>query len=162
MKRGFFTSLMLILIFSSCFLNAQNAIISSGSNASGAGGSVSYSAGQVVYRTQTSTIGKINQGVQQPYEFYITSVATNRNILLEMMVYPNPTRTVVNLRIDNAENKEDLFYLLYDIKGTLLKQQNIINQITEIPLSDFAVGNYILKVTNQQLEILQTFKIIKN
>jgi hypothetical protein len=40
-----------------------------GGEATGSGGSVSYSVGQVVYTTNTGINGSVAQGVQQPYEF---------------------------------------------------------------------------------------------
>lgn len=47
---------------------AQQANASSGAVASGSGGSVSYSVGQLVIKTETGSAGSVAQGVQQPYE----------------------------------------------------------------------------------------------
>ncbi len=141
---------------------AQQAVTSAGGNAGGAGGSVSYSVGQVAYTFSTGTNGKVNQGVQQPYEFFVTGTQENKNILLEMIVYPNPTHAVVNLRIENMQDLSGLVYLLYDVKGTLLMEKNIVDKITEIPMTDLAAANYLLSVTNSKSEVLQIFKIIKH
>jgi hypothetical protein len=47
---------------------AQQATTAAGGNATGSGGSVAYSVGQIVYTTHTGTTGSVAQGVQQTYE----------------------------------------------------------------------------------------------
>ena len=47
---------------------AQQSVNTTGGNASGSGGSVSYSLGQVVYTYHSSPSGQMNQGVQQVFE----------------------------------------------------------------------------------------------
>lgn len=141
---------------------AQQAVTSTGGNAGGVGGTVSYSVGQVAYINSAGVNGKVNQGVQQPYEFFVTGVRENKNIMLEMIVYPNPTHAIVNLRIENIQDIQGLIYLLYDVKGTLLLEKNIVDKVTEIPMTDLAAANYLLSVTNSKSEVLQIFKIIKH
>ena len=46
---------------------AQQSVNTTGGNASGSGGSVSYSVGQVVYTYHSSSSGQMNQGVQQVF-----------------------------------------------------------------------------------------------
>src|SRR6056297_978638 len=53
--------------------NAQQAMPASGGDASGSGGFVSYSVGQVVYTTHTGANGSVAQGVQQTYEIAVES-----------------------------------------------------------------------------------------
>ena len=48
-------------------LSAQENTVASGGKATGSGGTVSYSVGQVVYTTNAGTNGSLSQGVQQPY-----------------------------------------------------------------------------------------------
>ena len=73
-------------------LNAQETIPASGGEASGSGGSVSYTIGQLVYSTITGTNdNSIAQGVQQPYEISIVSgIAEADEINLKILAYPNP------------------------------------------------------------------------
>jgi len=49
-------------------LQAQESVNAAGGNASGSGGTVSYTVGQVVYTTKTGTNGSVAEGVQQAYE----------------------------------------------------------------------------------------------
>ena len=68
---------------------AQQATTASGGDASGSGGSVVYSVGQIVYTTNTGTTGSVLQGVQQPYETSISGL-NETGINLNLSAYPNP------------------------------------------------------------------------
>jgi hypothetical protein len=72
LAKGFLI-LLSTLTFSLSTIHAQEAIPAGGGNASGSGGSASYSVGQVVYTTNTGTNGSAAQGVQQPYEISVVS-----------------------------------------------------------------------------------------
>jgi hypothetical protein len=52
---------------------AQDTTPASGGNATGTGGSVSYTIGQIVYTTNSGTNGSLSQGVQQPYEISLVT-----------------------------------------------------------------------------------------
>lgn len=66
-KRKFiFVSFLCCIYVAS--LQGQSTIPATGGNATGSGGSVSYTAGQATYQTSEGTTGTVAQGVQQPYE----------------------------------------------------------------------------------------------
>ena len=54
-------------------LQAQTSVNATGTNASGSGGTVSYSVGQVVYTNNTGTNGSVAQGVQQAFEILVVT-----------------------------------------------------------------------------------------
>jgi len=141
-------------------LHAQETIPSSGGNASGSGGTTSYTVGQVVYTINTGTNGSVIQGVQQPYEISVISGIDVEYILLECSAYPNPATDYLTLKVENKNNKS-LFYQLYDMSGTLLKNEKLNENEVTISIEDFIPSIYFLKVTDSQKEI-KTFKIIKN
>ena len=51
-------------------LQAQESPTAAGGEATGSGGTASYSIGQVVYTTNTGTNGSVAQGVQQPFVIF--------------------------------------------------------------------------------------------
>jgi len=107
-------------------LPAQPTIPASGGNATGTGGTVSYTIGQVVYTTYTGTNGTVSQGVQQPYEISIvTGIEEAIGISLEIMAYPNPATDFIILIIKNYEVK-NLSYQFYDINGSLLQDSKLM------------------------------------
>jgi hypothetical protein len=139
--------------------SAQSAVDASGGDATGSGGSASYSVGQVVYTQVTGTGGSSNQGVQQPYEFF-TGIDENSNINLSMTVFPNPTSSVVNLSVIN-QSFDKLIYQLFDAAGKLIHQERIQDEITEVPMQSLAPGNYFIHVLNGGSAV-KTFKVLKN
>ena len=73
-------------------------------------------------------------------------------------IYPNPATAyfiVYNYSSERGRNLE-----LYDIKGRLVKKQNVVNLTTRIDVKDIANGIYVLKVTNAKGQIIKADKII--
>ncbi len=142
-------------------LHAQEAILTSGGNALGSGGSVSFSVGQVVYNTNTGTNVSVAQGVQQPFEISIVNgIKEASGINLNCDVYPNPTSDCINLRIENYKI-ENITYQLYDISGKLISYNRIESEETNIVMKNLVFATYFLKIIQGNNEI-KIFKIIKN
>ena len=139
---------------------AQQATIATGGDASGSGGKVAYSVGQIVYATNTGTTGSVAQGVQQPYEISIVLGIDNHSINLELTTYPNPTTNYLKLNVGKAE-LSTLNFQLYDISGKLIENRKIISSSETIAMENLPNGIYFLKITNNNNEV-KTFKIIKN
>jgi hypothetical protein len=140
---------------------AQNAISAAGGNATGSGGTVSQTIGQVTYTTISGTTGTVTQGVQQPYEIsVVTGIEEAVGIILEISVYPNPATDFVRLKIENYE-VENLRYQLYDINGSLLQDNKVEGKETSIIMRNHLPATYFLKVTDKN-KVIKTFKIIKN
>ncbi|MFA5972522.1 MAG: T9SS type A sorting domain-containing protein [Lentimicrobiaceae bacterium] len=145
-------------------LHAQEAVPVTGGNASGSGGSVSYSVGQVVYSTNTGTGGSVAQGVQQPFEISIvTALEETEGITLQCSVYPNPSADFVILKVVASATLsiQTMLYQLYDGSGKLLENTKIVSNETRIALSNLPDADYFLKIIQGNKE-LKTFKIIKN
>ena len=141
-------------------LQAQETIPSSGGEATGAGGSSSYTVGQVVYTTNTANSGSLAQGVQQAYEISTSVGIEVTEINLELVAYPNPTNSLLTLNIGNYNN-EKLIYQLYDIQGMLLDSKQLVNSSTTINAQKLSVGTYLLNVLDNN-SLIKTFRIIRN
>ena len=139
---------------------AQQATTATGENASGSGGNLTYSVGQIVYTTNTGTTGSVAQGIQQPYEISIVLGIDNHSINLELTACPNPTTNYLTLNIGNAELSA-LNFQLYDISGKLIESRKIISSSETIGMENLPSATYFLKVNNNINEV-KTFKIIKN
>jgi hypothetical protein len=150
---------IIALIFS-VGLHAQQTVPATGGDATGTGGSSSYTLGQVVYTTNIGTNGSVAQGVQQPYEIS-TSVGNEvTEINLELVAYPNPTNNALTLNIGNYNN-EKLTYQLYDIQGKLLVSKQVVNSSTTIGMKELPVSTYLLNVLDHNA-LIKTFRIVKN
>ena len=146
------TLLFTSLLFSS--LGQQNTV-STGGEVSGVGGSASFTVGQIDYINNTAFNGKINEGVQQPYEFY-QEVGLEEEIIISA-VYPNPTKDVIQIEFENAVLR---VMNLYDQQGKLILKNETNEKYTSLDLSELAKGSYVLEVQNENKT--QTIKLIKN
>ena len=143
-------------------VNAQTAhqvLSATGGDATGSGGTVAYSVGQIVYTTNTGTTGSVAQGVDQAYE--ISSVGIKETALnISLSIFPNPTSDYLTLKVEDYNN-EALSYSLLDEQGKLVLNEQITNQDTQVAMSTLARGAYFINVLQANKKI-QTFKIIKN
>ncbi|MFT5779858.1 MAG: hypothetical protein ACI837_002817 [Crocinitomicaceae bacterium] len=136
---------------------AQQNTVAAGGEASGTGGTVSYSIGQVDYINAQGTNGSVNQGVQQPFEFY--PLGLGEETFAHVTLFPNPTNEFIILQFETITN--GLSYLLYDGRGRLLANGNIEQIETQIDMRAFTSGEYTLSILNGANKI-QSIKIIKN
>jgi len=140
--------------------NAQENTVSSGGNASGVGGTASYSVGQAFYITSSDSAGSVTQGVQQPIEIQVVLGIEEHEINLYAKVYPNPTTDLINLSIGNTDTS-DLSYQLFDYSGRILINGKIENEDTSISMLRYPKAIYLLSVTKDN-KTIKTFKILKN
>jgi len=156
------TNLFFLAFLLSFSMNAQTShqvLSATGGDASGSGGSVAYSVGQIVYTTSTGSTGSVAQGVEQAYE--ISSVGIKETALnISLSIFPNPTSDYLTLKVEDYNN-EALSYSLLDEQGKLVLNEQITNQVTQVAMSNLARGAYFINVLQENKKI-QTFKIIKN
>ena len=143
-------------------LHAQESTTASGGEASGNGGTISYSVGQVVYGTHSGTTGSVSEGIQQPYEISVIIGLEETGINLNISAFPNPTTDYLILKIADDAHQESRFTItLYDLNGRVIEQQVVVSNETAIDMASLNAATYILKVNNENQEV-KTFKIIKN
>ena len=159
MKKNTLFFLTFLLSFSVNAQTSHQVLSASGGDATGSGGSVAYSVGQIVYTTSTGTTGSVAQGVEQAYEIYSVGI-TETTLNISLSVFPNPTSDLLTLKVQDYNN-EDLSYSLLDEQGKLVLNEQITTQDTQIAMSTLARGAYFINVLQANKKI-QTFKIIKN
>ncbi|NRA12926.1 MAG: T9SS type A sorting domain-containing protein [Crocinitomicaceae bacterium] len=147
---GFFACLSMLSF-------SQQNTVSSGGEAIGSGGTVSYSVGQIDYTNSQGTNGSINQGVQQPYEFYELGIKEAQ--FIDVLLFPNPTNEFIILQFENFTS--DLSYSLYDLNGKIVVEGIVEASETQIDMRTFAKGQYNLTIRNSTNNI-QSIKIVKN
>jgi hypothetical protein len=137
---------------------AQTNIVAAGINATGSGGTVSYTVGPIIFKKpngQPST-----DGLQQPFEILTLSSDDFNTTSIELSIYPNPTVADLHLLLKNRGN--DMFYFqLSSLDGkTLVSAQKILSVDTIVNMEAYPKGIYLLQVTSGNKNI-KTFKIIK-
>jgi len=151
---------MALLLLGIGGLHAQESPTATGGEATGTGGTASYSVGQVVYTTNTGTNGSVAQGVQQPYEISTTVGINETTINLELSVYPNPTTDYIQLKVE-SEKVKSLTFQLIDLQGKVITNKKITASNTTIKMEELPKAIYFLNVTKNN-QVIKTFKIIKN
>jgi hypothetical protein len=138
---------------------AQQSINSGGGEAIGTEGSVSYTIGQFDYMCNMGPGGTVSEGMQQFFEISKVLNVNYPSINFEMIVYPNPTTDLVNLKIDNY-NSDYLSYSLFDMQGRQIGTNKINRSETQIQMNNLPSAIYLLNVFDSN-KTLKIFKIIK-
>jgi hypothetical protein len=139
------------------FAQAQESVNGAGGDASGSGGSVAYSVGQLVYTTPTGATGSVAQGVQQPFEISVVTGLNETTIQLEVAAYPNPTADYLTLQVSAFEG---LSLQVTDVRGAVLQRKKLSEIRTVISMEGLAKATYFLTVSNAD-RVVKTFKIAK-
>ena len=105
----------------------------------GGGSIVLYdSESQVVYNTPG------NYGEGEEVFFRTTEVLSiNDNNLQNVIIYPNPTTSILN--IENAENS---MIEIYDLLGRVVLFENNISINKQLNVSNLSTGTYLIKISN--------------
>lgn len=158
MKFHLTFAILLVLQFNTIMTFAQASSVTSGQDARGLGGEVSWSIGQVSYSTNIGTTGLVSQGVQQPFEIYvITSV--DDDISSSVRAYPNPVTNNLILHFESSLIGNEKWHLL-SFDGLVLYESVINESLTKINMEAIPAGIYFLKIFSNE-EIIKHFKLIK-
>lgn len=87
-----------------------------------------YSGGAVFY-TSSSTIG-----------------IENPNEVSDLLIYPNPTDNIVNIKLNAYNNSKDNQLFVYNVTGQLMHHTSFNNYQTQINTAEWVPGIYIVKV----------------
>lgn len=151
---------LILIAFTITSIQAQQTTASAGGDASGIGGTGSYSIGQVIYTTNASPTGSVAQGVQHAFEIFTVSI-NETELNISLTAFPNPTTENLTLQISDYNN-EKLSYQLLDMQGKQISKGQVTTQQTQINMSGLPSASYFIFVENQENKKIQSFKIIKN
>lgn len=142
---------------------SQSAVVPIGGTASGNEGSVTYTVGQIAVQTSANSSGSVSiaEGVQQPYEIQTVGVDNYPQIVLNAVVYPNPTENLAQLKLNGFEiPSSGLGATLYDGNGKLLQSLTVTGKLTDFQIGRYATGTYYLELRDGR-QLLKTFKVIR-
>ena len=64
----------------------------------------------------------------------------------KIVIYPNPTYGIFQLSVSELNSKATNYYSIYALNGALLLKKNIVDSMSNIDISDFQVGTYIMDI----------------
>ena len=137
----------------------QNAV-ASGGDASGSGGKVSYTIGQIDYGSLSGASGTMTEGVQQPFEIFEIVGLGETSLDISATLFPNPAATSVVLSME-ASQSESTTFRLSDASGRLVRSGGITGKETQIDLQNLPDACYYLDVMVAE-RLAKSFKLIKN
>lgn len=137
-------------------VHSQDAGTAAGAEATGPGGTASFSIGQVAYTTEQKNVS-VTQGVQQSYQIPFATIV---GINLRLSIYPNPVADVLRVEVKNIDYP-GLQFQLYDLSGKLLASKKSAGYQTNFIMTHFSAGTYLLQVSENNKPV-KSFKVIKN
>ncbi len=151
---------MLLLFFYTLNQSAfsQELISSSGNEFKNEQLQLSWSLGETIVDTYEGTSLQLTQGFHQS-NLKVTAIEIVPGIDFSLSAYPNPVVDYLTLKTDHDQVNK-LQYLLYDSRGRLLMQADVLNEETEIPMHSYVHASYYLKVLKNNTPV-KTFKIVK-
>lgn len=156
---------LLIAIFFLLLINysthfSQENTNTAGGESTGANGTISYSIGQPFYSEVSNQDNYVIEGLQQPYEISVISGIEINSINLTISAFPNPTTKYLNLEYDDLP-KNDTYYSIMNLDGTLIMNGIIKNMGTKLDISNLPNSTYFVTIRDNK-SILKSFKIIKH
>ncbi len=123
---------------------------------------ISYTVGEAVIQTLSTTDNTLTQGFQQPH-YNITIIPQQNDLPYSIHVYPNPAKDELIIDVQTDVNSK-FSMSLFDMSGKCLNVQEIIpNQQPKItlPMQQLADGKYLLHISDNKQHQTKTFEIIK-
>ena len=133
--------------------NGQDFPLTFGTNGQHIGGKNAVATG-VTFDSKTLTYNGSSQAANPA----ATGIADNEG-MEEISIYPNPTQSTVNVKL-NLDGSEDAELHVYDMYGKHLQTVNVSGNVTEIDLSTYAGGVYMVKVVRNG-EVTAIAKVVK-
>jgi len=142
-------------------LSAQTAsptVVSTGGGDGTAGASrMTWTIGELSIATVGNSEQLLTQGFQQP-SYTVVSVEEADHLGPRIALYPNPADELLMLQLERMPQNEQ--YMLLDAQGKTLLTNRISEANTTIPVANCPPGSYFLRITDDQQQMLHTFKII--
>lgn len=156
--KSFISFLFLLFFLGTTHAYSQEGVVSSGGDATGSGGTVAYSIGQVVYTVANGSGGSCGQGVQQPIIQNSTEIEELSNVL-NCSLFPNPSDDFVTLDV-RGEVEGEIIYMIFSVNGKLLRSEVISDKKITINIEDFTPSIYLVKVFQNNIPF-KSIKFIK-
>lgn len=134
--------------------NSQEVIAPAGEHLQSNSLQINFTLGQLVNTSESAGSIVINQGFHQVFTEVVETLATPDQ-LVEINVFPNPASQ--QLTISSPESSV-IHYTLYDLNGAKVASGNF-KESTQLAIHRYAKGMYQLLLTNDQEQLLETFKV---
>jgi hypothetical protein len=119
---------------------------------------LSWTVGEAVINTHSTGNIKLTQGFHQPYN-NVSAVDNLSSGAIYVIVFPNPTADLIALQLSSFGNYS---IQIFDILGRNLENKKVENSnLIEFNLSEYAAGNYLMRICSEDNALIQTLEIQK-
>lgn len=136
------------------YSTAQEVVASAGENLQSNNIQLNFTLGQLVNTTANSSTAIVTQGFHQVFSEIVETLATPDQ-LIDINVFPNPASNKLTISSPETSVK---YYTLYDLNGAKVASGNF-KESAQLDVQRFAKGIYQLLLTNDQEQLLETFKV---
>jgi len=147
-------------LFVSMAASAQEAFVVTGDDLSTGFGTVNYSVGQLIVRSDSTKNGSMRHGIQIPIELFRNPVGIDEITDIQAEAFPNPTFDHVNIMIP-ASHAGPFTIQIMDMHGRTLESKSMTTNTMLLSLNQYTSGTYTL-VIGKQSKIVSSFSIIKH
>ena len=157
-------SILLVVVFIGFILiatslHAQEVISTAGGHSGGSTTQVSWTIGEPVIETEMNGLYILTQGMHQG-NLVVTVAREITGLGFRISAYPNPVSKFVKLDI-GAPQIKGFSYALFNAEGQLLRQEEVNERITTIPMDAYTHSSYLLRVVSEGKEV-KVFRVVKN
>lgn len=149
---------LLAFLLSHSILNAQEVIATGGNYHKSGDISISWTLGETVIETFSTSEKILTQGFQQA-KLTVLSIDEIDLPGYNIIAFPNPACSYVMLNVE-VENYEKVSYCLYDSCGRIIGQSRIESNSTNISFVELKPAVYFIGIFEDEKKLV-TFKIIK-
>jgi hypothetical protein len=158
MKKIASLILISLFLFITKRLYGQEIICSAGSYDVSTTGQLSWTIGDLITDTYTSTSSILCQGFNQTFQ-KTTDIEESISTGFSVEAFPNPATNFLKLKVFNKK-QGNLSLSLFDLTGKKLFQKSLETEETEISLTGLIPSVYLIKIFDNDREI-KSLKIIK-
>jgi hypothetical protein len=155
------------LFFFKTYIHSQKispqSINSSGKKMSQSNGSITYTVGELVVLSQTSSQGTgLKSGFSAGATLTTLSIKEPDINIMDVSVFPNPTSSLLNIKINHTK-VNNFVISITDLQGREIYKETYSNfsNTIGINMASFSKGNYMLSIKDKELQELGVYKIIK-
>lgn len=151
---------LFVFLLVSVTVSAQEAFVATGDDLTTGFGTVNYSVGQLIVKSDSTKNGSMRHGIQIPIELFKIPVGIDEISEIQAEAFPNPTFDHVKIIIPEKYHGPFTVTLI-DIKGGILEKHQMNSNEMLLSLMQRSVGTYTI-VISQQSKTVSSFSIIKH
>jgi hypothetical protein len=133
-------------------------IATAGEYFQGTNATLSWTLGEPMIETFSSSSNILTQGFQQS-KYIINNIYENPANDFIINIYPNPANDIIN--IDFTAKTTSLYAEVYDLLGKQVIRKELVELHEYLDMTNLVASEYLLTISSKEGKIIKTYKILK-